>query len=66
MVLLVSGGQKVRETFRQITQKLWATKTCDLDKLFIYYSFIAYHFLGFFQWTVSNVIFLLRDSKNDL
>ena len=27
---------KVRETFRQITQKLWATKTWDLDKLFIY------------------------------
>ena len=27
---------KVRETFRPITQKLWATKTLDLDKLFIY------------------------------
>ena len=28
--------QKVRETFRQIPQKLWAMKTWDLDKLFIY------------------------------
>ena len=49
MFLLISGGligapkrytnmtsSKVRETFRQITQKLWATKTWDLDKLFIY------------------------------
>ena len=26
--------QKVHETFRQVTQKLWATKTRDLDKLF--------------------------------
>ena len=49
MFLLISGGQtvhqygvsiqsstKVREMFRQLTQKLWATKTWDLDKLFIY------------------------------
>ena len=51
MFLLISGGDiggpkrygvsiqssaKVRETFRQITQKLWATKTWDLDKLFMY------------------------------
>ena len=50
--LLISGGHigctvhqygvsiqsftKVRETFRQVTQKLWATETWDLDKLFIY------------------------------
>ena len=27
---------KVQKTFQQITQKLWATKTRDLDKLFIY------------------------------
>ena len=51
MFLLISGGHiggqfqygvsiqsstKVREIFRQLTQKLWATKTWDLDKLFIY------------------------------
>ena len=44
MFLLISGGKmacphtatKVRETFRQITKKLWTTKTGDLDKLFIY------------------------------
>ena len=28
--------KKVREMFRQITQKLWATETWDLDELFIY------------------------------
>ena len=28
------ASTKVRETFGQITQKLWATKTWDLDKLF--------------------------------
>ena len=48
---------KVREMFRQITQKLWPTKTWDLDKLFIYKSFIMFHFLGFLQWTVSNLFF---------
>ena len=26
----------MRETFRQVTQKLWATNTWVLDKLFIY------------------------------
>ena len=32
----IQSSTKVRETFRQITQKLWARKTWDLDKLFIY------------------------------
>ena len=32
----IQSSTKVRETFRQITQKLWATKTWDLDKLFIH------------------------------
>ena len=32
----IPGSTKVRETFRQINQKLWATKTRYLDKLFIY------------------------------
>ena len=40
--------------FWQITQKMWATKTWDLDKLFISQSFITFHFLGFFHWMVSN------------
>ena len=30
----IQNSTKVRETFRQITQKLWATKTWDLEKLF--------------------------------
>ena len=33
---LYKGATKVRETFRQIPQILWATKTWDLDKFFIY------------------------------
>ena len=31
----IQSCTEVRETFRQITQKLWVTKTRDLDKLFI-------------------------------
>ena len=42
---------------RQITQKPWATKTWDLDKLFKNNSFITFHFLGFLHWTVSNLLF---------
>ena len=53
----IQSSTKVRETFWQITLKLWATKTWDLDNLFIYYSFITLHFLSFFHWTVSNLIF---------
>ena len=50
--------QKVHETFRQVTQKLWATKTRDLDKLFI-----TFHFLGFLLWTVSNLFFCCMKVK---
>ena len=32
----VQRSTKMREMFRQITQQLWATKTCDLHKLFIF------------------------------
>ena len=53
----IQSSAKLRETFRQITQKLGATKTWDFDKLFIYLSFTTFHFLGFFHWTVSNLIF---------
>ena len=34
--LSIQNSAKVRETFRQITQKLWARKTWDLDRLFSY------------------------------
>ena len=54
---LIQSFTKVHETFRQITQKLWATKTWNLDKSFIFYYFITFHFLGFFHWTVSNLYF---------
>ena len=53
----IQSSTKVHETFRQITQKLWATKTWNLDKSFIFESFITFHFLGFFHWTVSNLFF---------
>ena len=32
----LQNSTKVHETFRQITQKLWATKTWNLDKSFIF------------------------------
>ena len=53
----IQSCTKVRETFRQITQKLWATKTWDLDKFFKNQSFITFHFLGFFPSTVYNLFF---------
>ena len=53
----IQSSTNVRETFQQITQKLWATKTRDLDKLFKNQSLITFHFLGFFHWTVSNSFF---------
>ena len=43
----IQSSTKEREMFWQITQKLWATKTWDLDKLFIYWSFITFHFTSF-------------------
>ena len=53
--LFTKVRESVRETFLQIIQKPWATNTWDLDKLFIYWSFITFHFHGFFHWTVSNL-----------
>ena len=41
------SSTKVGETFRQITQKLWATKTWDLDKLF---SYILVFYSMSFSW----------------
>ena len=32
----IQRSTKAREMFLQITQQLWATKTCDLHKLFIF------------------------------
>ena len=32
----IQSCKKVREMFRQVTRKLWATETWDLDELFIY------------------------------
>ena len=46
------SSTKERETFRQIAHKLSATKTWDLDKLFI-----LFFLFGFFHWTVSNLFF---------
>ena len=57
----IESSTKVRVTFCQIPQKLWATKTRDSDvKLFIYYIILASS-TGWFP-----IHFLLRDSENDL
>ena len=53
----IQSSTKVRETVRQITQKLRATKTSAFEELFIYQSFMTFRFLGFFHWTVSNLLF---------
>ena len=54
------------ETFQQMTQKLWTTKTRDLDKLF--YILVFYNIS--FSWPLPldgfQFIFLLRDSENNL
>ena len=62
----IQSSTKVRETFGQITQKLWATKTWDLGKLFIYSSFITFIFLASSTGRFPIYIFFLRDSENDL
>ena len=63
----IQSSAKVREKFRQITQKLGATKTWDFDKLFIYY-FVFYNIS--FSWLLPpdgfQFNFFLRDSENDL
>ena len=54
----IQSSTKVRETFRQITQKLRAKRTWE--------SFITFHFLGFFDSAVSNIVLvscLLRDCE---
>ena len=56
--LSIQSSTMVCETFRQITQKLWATETWDLHKLFRYQSFMTFHFLGFIHWTVFHLFFL--------
>ena len=84
MFLLISGGHnysvhqygvsiqsstKVREMFRQITQKLWATKTWDLDKIIYILVFYKISFLlasSTGRFTID--IFmpcLLRDVENE-
>ena len=66
MFLLISGGHigapklyaNMASPYKALQRcvKLWPTKTWDLDKLFDL-SFITFHFLGFFHWTVSNLFF---------
>ena len=55
----IQSSTKVRETFRQITQKLWATKTWYLVFCNISFSWVLP--LDGFLFN-----FLLRDSENDL
>ena len=74
MFLLISGGQslgansstKLHETFWEITQKLWATKTWDLGQ--IVYILVIYNIS--FSWLLPvdgfQFNFLLRGGENDL
>ena len=57
----IQSYTRVRETFRQITQKLWATKKWDYILVFYNISFSWLLPLDSFQF-----IFLLRDNENDL
>ena len=57
---------KVRETFRQITQKLWAIKTWDVDKFFYKLVFYNISFSRVLPLDHFQFIFLLPDSENDL
>ena len=45
----IQSSTKLRETFRQITQKLG-----QIAYILVFYKF---HFLGFFHWTVSILFF---------
>ena len=49
--------QRCVERFGNSCQKLLATKTLDLDNLFMYQSFIKFNFLGFFHWKIFNLLF---------
>ena len=63
----IQSSTKVHETFRQITQKLWATKTWNVDKLFIMILvFYNISFSWFLPLDGFQFNFLLRDSENVL
>ena len=64
----IQSSTMVREMFRQITQKLWATWTWGLDKLFTYQSFVTFHFAASStgRFPIYLVPCLLRDRENDL
>ena len=49
----IQSSIKLLETSGQITQKRCTTQTWDLEKFFMYWVFIPFHFLGFFHWTLS-------------
>ena len=59
----IQTSTKVRETFQQITQKVWVTKTWKIVSILLFYIISFYWLLPLdgFQF-----IFLLRDSENDL
>ena len=62
----IQTSTKVCETFRQITQKLWAIKTWDVDKLFNKLVFYNISFSRVLPLDRFQFIFLLPDSENDL
>ena len=70
----IQSSIKLCETFRQITQKYCTTGICDLEKLFMYYSFITFHFLAsfimisnlFFNGVTVKTLFLTCQATRDL
>ena len=61
----IKSSTKVREIFRQITQKLWATKTRELENC-LYISLYNISFFWLLPLNGFQFIFLLRVSENDL
>ena len=71
MILLISDGHigAPKRYTNMASHAYKALQTCvsannsesvghkDVEKLFMYYSFISFRFIGFFHWTVSNLFF---------
>ena len=62
----IKSSTKVREMFRQITQKLWATKTRELENCLYKLVFYNVSFFCLLPLNGFQFIFLLRVCENDL
>ena len=62
----IKSSTKVREMFRQITKKLWATKTRELENCLYKLVFYNISFFWLLPLNGFQFIFLLRVCENDL